>query len=396
MLIGMTKGMFNTIKRFISCLIVGSSMVGATAYADPASKPNEEQERPSVLIIQPTDAVTDALWYESMDMHIKYSARDLNMDVEHFFAGDDRTKISANVIAKIKKGDKPDYLVFSNQIGMGVGLLMICEDLDIKCFMHGSPLIEEDVEEYGGPRQRFQNWIGQIIPDDEQAGYDLANALIAQARGIKKENNDNTPIRVIGITGTYSTPASVNRTNGLLRAVASYQDVELLQIVSARWVREVAANKFELLTARYGGSDVVWLANNEMALGVLERAQSLADIPKIGGFDWVPPAIDALQLGSLSTAIGGHEIDIAYVLNLLRLHHDGEDFMTQTGTTSLHSRLIPLTPDSVNEYSIFLDKLDRGEVNYQKGFSCLVQDKKAFSDISMEDFMSCISFEEKL
>ena len=392
----MTKINLNVIRAFISSLTVGASMVGTAAFADPTSKPLEKHERANVLVVQPSDAVTDALWFETMDQHIKFSARDLNMDVEHFFAGDDRTKVSSNVIAKIEDGAKPDYLVFSNQNEMGVGLLKICEKLDIKCFIYGAPLTERDVKEYGGPRQNLQNWIGQIIPDDEQAGFDLANTLIAQAREIKKENNDNTPIRIIGIAGTASNPASVNRTNGLRRAAASYQDVELLQIVSARWVREVAANKFEMLTTRYGGSDVVWCANNDMALGVLERARALDNPPKIGGFDWVPPAIDALKQDGLSAVIGGHEIDIAYALNLLRSYHNGEDFMEQTGTTSLHSRLIPLTPESVNEYSIFLDKLAKGKVDYQKGLNSLGEGKEGFSDISIEDFKMRISAKETL
>jgi len=396
MLVGMAKTKVSTIKVFISCLTMAASLVGSAAFADPQPKPIGEQEGPSILIVQPSDAVTDALWFEVVDRHTKYVTRDLNMDIEHFFAGDDRTKVSSNVIEKIKDGAKPDYLVFSNQIGIGVGLLMICENMDIKCFMYGSSLIERDVKEFGGPRKKLQNWIGQIIPDDEQAGFDLANILIAQAREIKKKNNDNTPIRVIGITGTSSTPASVNRTNGLRRAVASYQDVELLQIVSARWVAEVAANKYEMLTTRYGRSDVVWLANNDMALGVLERARSLGDIPRIGGFDWVLPAIDSLADGGLSAVIGGHDIDIAYVLNLLGAHHDGKDFMMKTGTASLRSRLIPLTPDTVNEYSTFLDKLAKGEVNYQRGFNSLAQDSEAFSDISMQDFKNRTSLDEIL
>ena len=172
--------------------------------------------------------------------------------------------------------------------------------------------------------------------------------------------------------------------------------MELLQIVSARWVADVAANKYEMLTTRYGISDVVWLANNDMALGVLERARSLGKIPKIGGFDWVPPAINSLSSSGLSAVIGGHDIDIAYALNLLRAHHDGKDFIVQTGTTSLRSRLIPLTPETVNEYSTFLDKLAKGEVNYQKGFSNTSHDREAFSDISMEDFKNRISFDENL
>jgi len=392
----MTKIRLNTIKRVTSCLMAGALMVGAAAFADPVSKPVETKERPNVLVIQPTDAVSDALWYENIDRHIKYSARDLDMVVENFFVGDDRTQVNSKVVAKIKGGRKPDYLVFSNQIGIAVGLLWVCEKEDIKCFVYGSPLTEREIKKYGGPRQKFQNWIGQIVPDDEQAGFDLANILIAQAREIKKENKDDTPIRVIGITGTASTPASANRTNGLRRAVASYQDVELLQIVSARWVPEVAATKFEMLTARYGESDVVWAANNDMALAVHERSKKLNINPKVGGFDWVPPAIDSLKEGGLSAVIGGHEIDIAYALKLIRLDHDGKEFMKQTGPTSLNSRLIPLTLESVGEYAELLGKLAKGEVNYQKGLSWIVEDKEGFSDISMQRFMTGISVEEDL
>lgn len=365
---------------------------GITANATSESPP--EKAILSALIIQPSDHVTDALWYQTMDRHIKSSARDLNMNVENFFAGDDRTKITSNVRAKIEAGFDADYLVFSNQVGIGVELLMLCEELNVKCFMIGSGLTGRDVETYGGPRQKLKNWIGQIIPDDEQAGYDLAIELIEQARKTKKTNNDITPIKVIGITGTSSTPASVNRTNGLHSAISSYEDVELLQIVSARWSGAVAASKYELLNERYGGIDVVWAASNDMALGVLEKARFLKKIPKIGGFDFVPPAIEALKESDLSAVMGGHEIDVAYVLKLLQAYHNGNDFVSETGTTSLHSRLISLTPETVRDYSTFLERLAKGEVNYNDGLDDLTEDKGALSNISMEGFKASVSHRE--
>jgi len=358
----------------------------AVSHASPALQSAAAEDRPYVLVVQPSDAVTDALWFEAVDKHIKYSAQALNMKVENFFAGDDRTKIVENVKAKIKSGGKPNYLVFSNQIGMGVELLNICEDMGIKSFMYGSPLTERSIEEYGGPRQKLKSWIGQIIPDDEQAGYDLASTLIRQARETKKQNNDATPIRVIGITGTASTPASVKRTSGLRRAISSQQDVELLQIVSARWSTEIAAKKFDLLTARHGESDVVWVANNDMALAVLEKARSFENLPKIGGFDWVPPAIEALEENGLSAAVGGHEIEIAYALMLLRDYHNGDDYADKTGTTSIESKLITLTPNTKHEYVTFLKQLSKDDVDYGPVFKDISQDKDTFSNISIEAF----------
>jgi ABC-type sugar transport system substrate-binding protein len=381
-------------RYLISFLMIFLCMLSSRANADIINRAANEDNRPYVIVVQPSDDVNDALWYEVVDRHLKYAAKDLNMKVENFFAGDDRTKVTSNVMAKIKSGDKPDYLVFSNQVGIGVNLLMLCETIEIKCFIYGSSLSQDDIEKYGGPGESFKNWIGQIIPDDEDAGFNLAKILIEQARKTKEDNNDNTPIRVIGITGTSSTPASVNRTNGLRRAVSSYPDVEILQIVSARWVRRVAADKYDLLTSRYGGADVVWAASNDMALAVLERARSLGHIPKIGGFDFVPPAVDALKEAGLSAAVGGHEIDIAYVMKLLRAYHDGDDFMAQTGTASLRSKLIPLTPDSVSEYSIFFDKLTRGDVNYKTGLDGFLQDKAAQSNISMQAFRARLSVTE--
>lgn len=376
----------NIIRRLFSFLLLYALMTHSISPASSAPQSTAAEYRPFVLVVQPSDNVTDALWFEAVDRHIKYSAIALNMKVENFFAGDDRTKIVENVQAKIKSSGKPDYLVFSNQIGMGVELLNICEDMGIKSFMYGSPLTERSIEEYGGPRQNLKSWIGQIIPDDEQAGYDLASTLIRQARETKKQNNDATPIRVIGITGTASTPASVERTNGLRRAISSQQDVELLQIVSARWSTEIAAKKFDLLTARHGESDVVWVANNDMALAVLEKARSFDNFPKIGGFDWVPPAIEALEENGLSAAVGGHEIEIAYALMLLKDYHNGNDYADETRTTSIESKLITLTPNTKHEYVTFLEKLSKGDVDYGPIFKDISQDKDAFSNISIEEF----------
>ena len=392
----MAKMTETTRTKIFQILMIYVFAFGGLAHANLSAKTDPVKDRPYVLVIQPSDNVTDALWYEAMDMHIKYAARDMNMDVDHFFAEDDRTKINRNVIKKIESGPKPDFLVFSNQIGMGVGLLMLCEDMDIKCFMYGSPLMEPDIEKYGGPRQTLKNWIGQIIPDDEQAGYDLAITLIEQARKTKKDNKDNSPIRIMGITGTSSTPASVSRTNGLRRAISSYQDVELLQIVSARWSAEIAANKYKLLTARYGAADIVWSASNDMALAVLDVAHSQKHLPKIGGFDFVPPAIHSLKEQGLSAVIGGHEMEIAYVLKLIRDYHDGNDFIEKLGATSLESTLITVTPDTISEYSLFFDHLAQGKLNYKAGLDIVSDDENVVPEVSMEGFKTRIALEENL
>lgn len=345
------------------------------------------EERPRVLYIIAADSIEDAKWYEGLVEHSQAAADALNIELEQMFAGTVRPVVLARVNERLESGPKPDYLVFGNQRSLGVELLQTAEAHEIDAFLYIAPLLDEDVEAVGHPREKLAHWIGQLIPDDEQAGYDLANVLIEDARHRKTRGRDSAPIRVVGIAGRKSTTSSQQRQAGLLRAVSEHQDVELLQVVSARWKGDVAGRKYKLLRQRYGDIDVVWSANDPMALGIVEAIEGEETPPSVGGVDWIAPALDAVSDGKLLTTLGGHNFDIAYVMSLLRFHHDGIDFADVAGTASLRSHLEPLTPDNISTYLDFLELKEAGRVDYAAGLSSLLDDPETLENLSIRHFI---------
>jgi|GEM_PF-3017561 len=373
------------------CVGITLLHIGQFSHANDQASSSESNwtrsiERPFVLLIQATDEDYESPWFEGIDSYAKNAATSLDIDFKHLFTGDDRSEIPQTLRRYIQNERRPDYLLFSNQIEIAPAILRLCDELGIKAFMYNSPLSKKDRQVLGYPREKLTTWIGEIMPDDEQAGFELAGILIEKARENKRANGESGKIKVIGISGTNATPASALRVEGLKRAIAMDEDAELLQIVSARWVPDVAAQKYRLLVSRYGEPDVVWAANDDMALGVLEESRTFKHIPAIGGFDWTPPAIRALQQGELSASMGGHDFDIAYALKILRAYHDGRDFLQTSGTTSLKSKLNPLTPETVYDYNNFLTGIRATETSYVKGLSALLHNKEDYANISIEQF----------
>ena len=317
---------------------------------------------PIVVIVHVTDSVNDALWYRELTTTAKSAADAFNIEVENVFAGTDRPRVLSTLRERLSRKPTPNYVVFANQRELGREMLSVCNRHRVDAFLFSAPLSVDSYQALGGPRRELKHWIGQLIPDDERAGYELALLLIEHA---KAQRQPDTRLRMLGISGLRSTSSARQREAGLRRALRNRDDVELLQIVSARWSRSVARRKYELLVKRYGPVDLVWVANDPMALGVLESLGSQTNLPLVGGVDWIPPAIRAVADGRLVATFGGHFMDIALVLALLRNHYDGVDFAKISGTASLRSSLVPMDSSNVAGYASFLQQRTAKNINYR-------------------------------
>lgn len=365
--------------RFVIALLAHCFLaVGASAEHIP------QNERPVVVLFIAANGTADAIWYDGIVENSQAAADALNLELEQIFAGTVRPKVLAALEQRLKQAPKPDYIVFGNQRGLGADMLKLTNDYEVNTFLYIAPLEDEDHARIGGPRASLPYWIGELIPDDEKAGYDLAQFLIEEARDAAKD--PSRTIRMLGITGRRSTTSSAQRHRGLLRAVSEHDDVDLLQTVPGRWRRDVAKQKYKLLLNRYGDVDIVWAANDPMALGVVEAAQERSDDVKIGGVDWIPPALQALEDGTLVASMGGHNFDIAYVMALLRNHFDGHDFADIAGSPSLSSNLIPLTSENIAHYQEFSVRKQNSKIDFGAGLSKLVTEE-GLENISITPFI---------
>ena len=157
--------------------------------------------------------------------------------------------------------------------------MRIANQNQVPVFLVNAGLSDEQREQIGGPREKLKYWIGEMLPDDEGAGFQLANELIDQAIKMKRIGPDGR-VHVIGINGVVSDSASIQRANGLVRAVSARGDEAILhQVISANWEKEAARRRCRILHRRYPHSTVVWTASDHMAAGVIDAMGDLGLTP---------------------------------------------------------------------------------------------------------------------
>ena len=303
-----------------------------------------------VAFFNPQNA-DDPFW-QTVDRFMRAAANDLNIEVTTHVAEHDRAKMIEQVRTAVSAPDKPDFIVFKNFKSNAPEVLEIAQQYGVKSFIFNAGLTTEEHVLHGGPREHYSHWIGQMLPGDELAGYNLANALIQRARALKLFNKGGK-IVMAGLTGNLSDSAASERNVGLGRALEENPDVSFAQLVPARWDRKEAMQKSDGLLHRYPDLSVIWAANDPMALGVVEAAQKAGLRPGYnfitGGVDWNLPALQAIKDKSMHTSIGGHFMEGGWVMVLLYDYVHGFDFAKEGGA-SVASEMAALTSTNVKKY----------------------------------------------
>jgi ABC-type sugar transport system substrate-binding protein len=181
----------------------------------------------------------------------------------------------------------------------------------------------------GGPRERYKGWLGSIEPKADDAGYLTARDLIATARRAGAQAKDGK-LHLIAIAGDRTTPSSIHRNNGMLRAANESADVVVDQVVYGAWNRDKGAEQAEWLYARYPEARLVWAGNDLMAFGAMSALEKLGKTPGkdawFAGVNTSTEALEAVRSGRLAALAGGHFICGAWAIVLIHDHAHGRDF----------------------------------------------------------------------
>lgn len=329
----------------------------------------------------------DPFWVP-VENFMRAAANDLDIEVTTYVADHNRARMIEQVRDAVTATPKPDFLVFKNFRSNAPEILDVAEQHGVKSFIFNAGLTNEERARYGGPRERYAHWIGEMLPGDELAGYNLARALIDRARTMGLTAPDGR-IAMVGLTGTLSDSPAIERNKGLARAIEDAPDVRFYQLVPARWNFEQARQKAEGLFRRYPDISVMWTANDPMALGAVEAARALGRNPGedflTGGVDWNPPALDAIASGDMHISIGGHFMEGGWVMVLLYDYAHGYDFADDGGVERI-SEMAGLTQDNLAQY---LDKFvneDWDRVDFTKFSKVKTPTLKTY-DFSLEKIL---------
>ena len=187
----------------------------------------------------------------------------------------------------------------------------------------------------GKPRERYKYWLGEMIVDEVESGYQQAKQLFSVARE-RRAPDAKGPIQVAAITGDPSNELTKVRTAGLLKAVAEVTDIELVQTVNTKlWSEDEGETFASHLLDRYPNVTVIWTATDDIALGavkgVIGKGRKPGQDVLIGGIGGVPDALQAVSSGQMVTTLLGAAFHGGWATILMHDYMAGIDFASAEG-----------------------------------------------------------------
>lgn len=279
----------------------------------------------SVVFLNP--GRSDEVFWVEYSSYMQQAAADLGVDLQVLYG--ERTAKGVLDLARevLARKQKPDYLLFANEQFVGPEILRMYAGSGIKLFSVHSTLTAEQRAITGGPREKYGNWIGSLIPNDEEAGYLMAKALI-----------ELTPTGVgemIAFSGIKQTPSATLREVGLQRALTEHPHVRLRQLVYGEWIEQRAYEQASALLPRYPQVSLVWSANDNMAFGVMRAAREQGRTLRYSALNNSVAALQSRTDGRLSVLGSGHFILGGCALVMIHDHAAGLDFAKHGGNDQI-------------------------------------------------------------
>ncbi|MFG5862558.1 ABC transporter substrate-binding protein [Metapseudomonas sp. CR1201] len=283
----------------------------------------------SVVFLNP--GRTHEPFWASYAQFMQAAADDLGMELEIRFAERDLERMLDQAREVLRGENRPDYLVFVNEQYAGPEILRLARGSGVKLFAVNSSLTPDQQSVTGGTRERYPDWIGSMVPNDEEAGYLMARTLLEQ----QARRTPGQPFDVLAFSGIKQTPAAQRREQGLMAALAEFPQARLRQLVYSEWNRERAYDQAMQLFQRYPKVNVVWSANDEMAFGAMKAATELGRKPGqdmyFSGLNNSAEVLHAYLDGQISALVSGHFTLGGWAMVLLHDYDAGVDFARHGG-----------------------------------------------------------------
>ena len=284
----------------------------------------------SVVFLNP--GYSHERFWVNYSLYMQDAADDLGMQLEVVYGERNAETILQNARALLERPQKPDYVLFVNEQYLGPEILRLLADSGIRLFALHSTLTEEQQQRVGGTRDKYRNWIGSLVTNDEEAGYLMAKALLQQA----KDGSE-----LVAFSGVKNTPSATLREAGLHRALAEYPQVRLRQLLYGEWRQQRAYEQAKALLPRYPEVEMIWSANDEMAFGAMQAAEEQGRQLRYTALNNSQSALQARMDGKFAALATGHFILGGCALVMLHDHAAGLDFAERGGKDQM-ARLLRL------------------------------------------------------
>jgi ABC-type sugar transport system substrate-binding protein len=342
---------------FCVSLIVFSFVIGIFSPSLLYGKPLE------IAIFIPRE---DPFWKKAV-VFTEEAATDLGMKLRVYNANDDPDKMVEQVRKAARSGI--NGIIFLAYQNTGKRILQIAEKNSVPAILINSQLPQADLL----PRTKYANWIGSVLPDDEKTGSVLIQQLVYEAaqNGVERFN-------VLAIEGNPKDESSIDRIRGLRNFMKHLKGVDSFKIVVGNWNRITAYEIFQGHNKIQPDVNIVWCANDNMALGVAKAIKELGLEEKIvvGGMDWDKAAQEEILSGRMDVSVGGHFMDGAWAAVLLYDYLNGIDFANER--LQFESQMVGITRANLKKFSPFLS-LDKQSLNFRLFSKVLNQQLKLYN-----------------
>lgn len=287
-------------------------------------------------------------FFGMMTGFMQAAADDLGVALEVVYCDRDHLKMQEEGRRILSRPELPQYLLLINEKNSAVELMKSASAKGVKVALINEGLQPENIDDFGPPGDRLANWVLEMLPDDNQAGYMLAKALIAAARQKGLDGADDH-VHMVGLAGTFKTGSSSSRVAGLQRAVREDGRATLNQVVPAYWEEGRAAKLAPQLLSRYPQTTIIWAASDLMARGAYTSVMAPGTLPDrvvTGGIDWAEFALPMVAAGRFAATVGGHFMDGGWALVMLYDQHHGVPLPESRYRTEFSL----ITADNVDEY----------------------------------------------
>lgn len=289
------------------------AFIGGAAHAQKSPVP--------VAFLNPGHAA-EPFWVD-YTRYMQDAAGDLGIDLQVLYGERDSSLIMRNAREVFSQEKRPAYVLFVNEQFTGPEILRVFAGSGIQLFALHNTLTPEQQALVGGSRERYDNWLGSLVANDEEAGYLTGRALIELSGG--------KPAELLAFSGIKQTPAATLRFEGLQRALAEAPQVVLQQMLYGEWSRDRAYEQARTLLPRYPQVRLVWSANDEMAFGVMRAAAEQGRALHYSAINNSDEVLQARFDQALDVLGSGHFLLGGCALVMLHDHAQGLDFIDRGG-----------------------------------------------------------------
>ncbi|QXI36739.1 ABC transporter substrate-binding protein [Pseudomonas xantholysinigenes] len=256
----------------------------------------------SVVFLNP--GYSNETFWVDYSRFMQAAATDLGMQLRVQYSERRADLALTQARAVLQGAQRPDYLVLVNEQYVAPEIIRLSRDSGVKLFLVNNGLTDSQARSIKAQPDKYPEVLGSLVGNDEQAGYLMLRAMVAQLP------DDAGPVDLLAFAGVKTTPASQLREQGMRRALADFPQVRLRQVVYGGWSRQRAFEQAQMLVQRYPETRLVWSANDQMAFGAMQAFEAAGRKPGreviFSAVNSSPEALRARIDGRLSVLMGGH------------------------------------------------------------------------------------------